>query len=322
MEMNNSVTDSTLKAAMETIAETSATAQEKIEMLIEIAQGFVKKPKTADDLYNALKLYDKAQELCGEDFPLYRAIAQVGSGVALQAIPEENVELLLQAKTAYQQALPILKELASSEEIAEAQMNLGIVLQSLGSSNGGNITDSIQAYQEALQVFTWDKYPQEYAILHNNIAIAYLSMSGGSQQQYLFEGLAVQSFQVALKRINLMEHPREYAMLQNNLGNALQYLPSSHAFENNSRAVRAYDEALKVRNPRDTPIEYANTIANKANALINLPDKLSRPEVGNPQNLLKARTYYQEALEIFTQQGQIEQAQAVSQVLEELVIKQ
>lgn len=321
MVMNNSITDSAVKAAMEAITDTSATAQEKIEMLIEVAQGFVKKPKTAEDLYNAVLLYDKAQELCGEDFLLYQARAKVGKGGVLQAIPEENVELLLQAKTLYEQALPILQELASSQEIAEAQMNLGLVLQSLASSNMARMTECIQAYQEALQIFTWDKYPQEYAILHNNISIAYLSMSGGSQEQYLFEGLAVQSFEVALKRINIIEHPREYAMLQNNLGNALQYLPSSHPFENNLRAVIAYDEALKVRNPKDTPIEYANTVANKANALINLPDELRKAEAGNQQNLLKARDYYQQALEIFTQHGQIQQAQAVSQVLNELGVR-
>ena len=322
MVMNNSITDSAVKEAMEAITDASATAQEKIEMLIEVAQGFVKKPKTADDLYNAIKLYDKAQELCKEDFPLYKARAKVGKGGVLQAIPEENVELLLSAKTAYEQALPILKELAPcSDETAEAQMNLGLVLQSLASFNMARMTDSIQAYQEALQVFDWDKHPQEYAILHNNIAIAYLSMSAGSQEQYLFEGLAVQSFEVALKRINLQEHPREYAMLQNNLGNALQYLPSSHPFENNLRAVIAYDEALKVRNAKNTPIEYANTISNKANALINLPDKPRRPEAGNQQNLLKAQDYYQQALEIFTQYGQIQQAQALSETLKELVIQ-
>ncbi|MEB3214770.1 MAG: hypothetical protein VKN72_00715 [Nostocales cyanobacterium 94392] len=319
--MKNSITDISVKAAIKAIADTNATVQEKIEMLIEVAQGFVKKPKTTEDLYNALKLYDKAQELCSEDLPLYKARIKVGKGGVLQAIPEDNVELLLSAKTAYEQALPILKQLASAEETAEAQMNLGLVLQSLGSFNLAQMTDSIQAYQEALQVFDWDKHPQEYAILHNNIAIAYLSMSTGSQKQYLFEGLAVQSFEVALKRINLIEHPSEYAMLQNNLGNALQYLPSSHPFENNSRAVIAYDEALKVRNPKNTPIEYANTIANKANALINLPDKLHRPEAGNQENLLKARDYYQKALEIFTEYGQIEQAKAVSQVLEELGIE-
>ena len=320
MVMNNSITDSAVKAAIEAITENSATAPEKIEMLIEIAQGFLKKPKTSQDLYNAIFLYDEAQNLCGEDFSLYKARAKVGKGSALQAIPEENIELLLQAKTAYEEALPILQESGSIEETAETRMNLGLVLQSLASSNMARMTDSIQFYQEALQVFNSDKYPQEYAILHNNIAIAYLSMSAGTQQQYLFEGLAVQAFEVALRRINLIEHPREYAMLQNNLGNALQYLPSSHPFENNSRAVIAYDEALKVRNSRDTPIEYANTIANKANALINLPDKLRRPEAGNQQNLVKARDYYQQALEIFTQHRQNGQAQAVSQVLEELKI--
>ena len=315
--MNNSITDSAVKAAMEAIASTSATAQEKIEMLIEVAQGFVKKPKTAQDLYNAVFLYDEADSLCGDDYHLYQARAKIGKAGALQAIPEENVELLLKAQSLYEQALLLLQELTSPEDTAEARMNLGLVLQSLASSKMARMTDSNQSYQESIQILTLEKYPQEYAILHNNIAIAYLSMSTGSQQQYLFEGLAVQSFEVALKRINLREHPREYAMLQNNLGNALQYLPSSHPFENNSRAVIAYDEALKVRNPRDTPIEYANTIANKANALINLPDKLRRPEAGNQQNLLKARDYYQEALEIFTKNGQISQAQAVSQVLEE-----
>lgn len=143
-------------------------------------------------------------------------------------------------------------------------------------------------------------------------------MSGGFQQQYLFEGLAVQTFEAALKHINIIDHPREYAMLQNNLGNALQYLPSSHPLDNLVRAIAAYDQALKVRNLQDTPIEYANTIANKANALLNLPDDLSKPETGNRQNFTQARNYYQQAWEIFTKYGQIEQAQVVAQVLAEL----
>jgi tetratricopeptide (TPR) repeat protein len=126
-----------------------------------------------------------------------------------------------------------------------------------------------------------------------------------SVREYLRQGLAVQSFEVALKHINLIDHPREYAMLQNNLGNALQYLVSSHPVENNLRAIAAYDEALKVRNAKDTPVEYANTISNKANALFNLPDDQEKPEAGNPQNLLQARIYYQDALEIFTKYQQI-----------------
>lgn len=316
--MTQTITDAATKAAIAAIASESASTKDKIEMLIEMAHGFVKKPKTAQDLWNAIALYQEAENLCGEDYFLLKARAKIGRAGALRAIPNDTEELLLQAQILYTEALPVLQEFASSEEVAEAQMNYGLVLQSLVPFNLAQIGDSIQLYQEALRVFTWENYPQEYAILHNNIAIAYLSMSGGLQQQYLFEGLAVQTFEAALKHINIIDHPREYGMLQNNLGNALQYLPSSHPLDNLVRAIAAYDQALKVRNLKDTPIEYANTIANKANALLNLPDDLSKPETGNQQNFTQARNYYQQAWEIFTKYGQIEQAQVVAQVLAEL----
>lgn len=316
--MTPSMTDSAVKAAMKAIADTSATIPEKIEMLIEMAQGFVKKPKTANDLWNAVALYDKASELCQGEHLLLKARAKVGKASALRAIPDNGTQLLLQAKNIYQEALPTLQELASPLELAEAQMNLGLVLQSLVPFNLVRVAECIQVYQQALQVFTYQSYPQEYAILHNNIAIAYLSISTSSQQQYLYESLAVQSFETALKHINRIDHPQEYAMLQNNLGNALQYLPSSHPFKNNLRAVTAYDEALKIRTLRDTPLEYANTIANKANALINLPDNPEKPESGNPQNLQQAINYYQQAFDIFIKYGQNEQAQVVNQALREL----
>ncbi|WP_017315134.1 tetratricopeptide repeat protein [Mastigocladopsis repens] len=317
--MTPSMTDSAVKAAMDVIASSPATTQEKIEMLIEMAQGFQKKPKSAQDLWNAVSLCQQAHDLCGEDNLLWKARAKAGMAGALKAIPDVGEQLLLEARTAYEEALPVLQRtLAPPEEVAEAQMNFGLVLQSLVPFHLARMTDSIQAYQKALQVFTWQKYPQEYATLHNNIAIAYLSMPLTSEKELLREGLAVQTFEEALKHIRLIKHPREYAMLQNNLGNALQYVASSHPLENILRAIAAYDEALKVRNPKDTPLEYANTISNKANALFNLPDNPEKPEAGNFKNLLQARTYYQEAWEIFTQYGQIEQAQVVAQALQEV----
>ncbi|MBW4597384.1 MAG: hypothetical protein KME46_31935 [Brasilonema angustatum HA4187-MV1] len=316
--MTLSMTDSAVKAAMDIIASTPATTQEKIEMLIEMAQGFQKKPKTAQDLWNAVSLCHQAYDLCGEDNLLWQARAKVGMALALKAIPDVGEQLLLEAKQRLDEALPVIQQLATPVEVAETQMNFGLVLQSLVPFNLARVTDSIQAYQKALQVFTWQKYPQEYAILHNNIAIAYLSTPLTTQTEYLRQGLAVQTFEEALKHIELISHPREYAMLQNNLGNALQYLPSSHPLENVVRAITAYEEALKVRNPKDTPLEYANTISNKANALLNLPDDSEKPEAGNLKNLLQARAYYQEAWEIFTQHGQIEQSQIVAQVLQEV----
>lgn len=317
--MSSSITDSTVKAAMTVIASESNTTEEKIQMLIELARGCQNIPKTPKDLRNAVSLYYQAYELCNEEYPLLKARAMVGMASALQAIPSSGTDLLLQAKASYEEALPIMQELAAPEEVAEVQMNLGLVLQSLVSFNLARVNDSLMAYQEALRVFTWEKYPQEYAILHNNIAIAYLSMPLSSEREFLQHGLAVQSFQVALKHINLIEHPREYAMLQNNLGNALQYLPSAHPLENNLRAISAYDEALKVRSRYDTPIEYANTIANKANVLVNIPDNIENPEAGNFNNLTRASNYYQQALEIFTEYEQTQQVEIVTQALAEVI---
>ncbi|WP_066380266.1 hypothetical protein [Anabaena sp. CA = ATCC 33047] len=317
--MTPSITDSTVKAALAAITSESATTEEKIQMLIELAQGLQKKPKTPQDLWNAVELYQQAYKLCDSDYPLWKARSQVGMAGALMSIPDAGVELLLQAKANYQEALPILRQLAGSVEEAEAQMNLGLLLQSLVPFNLAKMTDSIAAYHQAMRVFTSQDYPQEYAILANNVAIAYLSMVGDASQSNLYEGLAVQTFEAALQHINIIDHPREYAMLQNNLGNALQYLQSSHPVENNLRAIAAYDQALKVRSPQDTPLEYANTIANKANALFNLPDDLEKPELGNLKNLLQARNYYHEAWEIFSQHQQQAQAAAVAQALQDVV---
>jgi tetratricopeptide (TPR) repeat protein len=316
--MTSSITDSGVKAAIAAIADESATAEEKIQMLIEMAQGFQKQAKTSQDLRNALGLFYRAYQMCEDDYPLLKARAKVGMAGSLQMIPNADSQLLLQAKADYDEALPLLQQFAAPTEVAEAQLNFGLVLQSLVPYNLARITDSIHAYHEALRVFTWQEYPQEYAILYNNIAIAYLSMPMAAESKSLHQGLAVQSFEAALEYITLIEHPREYAMLQNNLGNALQYLPSLHAVENNLRAIAAYDEALKVRNAKDTPLEYANTISNKANALFNLPDNPEYPESGNPQNLLQAKLYYQEAWQIFTTYQQTEHAEIVAKALQDV----
>ncbi|NET06533.1 MAG: hypothetical protein F6K09_31645 [Merismopedia sp. SIO2A8] len=310
------MTDSAVKAAITAIESESATKVEKIEMLIEMGLGLQKHSPSPKSLQGAVDLYRRAIDLCAEEHHLLRARATVGMATALRTIPSEGEQLLLQAKEAYETAIPILEEFACPEEVAEVQMNLGLVLQSLVPFNQAHMGESIQAYQQALRVFTWQAYPQEYAILHNNMAIAYLSMPSLSEKGNLSQALAVQSLEQALKQIAVADCPQEYAMLQNNLANTLQYLPSNHPVENNLRAIAAYDEALKVRNPRDTPLEYAHTVANKANALCNLPDVLEHPEAGNRNNLLQAQAYYQQAEQIFTDYGRIEQAQVVAKAMQ------
>ena len=318
MNVAQQVPDHEFAQALKAIEEENISVEEKVEMLLHIANGLQVKPKSPQQLQNAVTLLNKAYELCPATEVLIAARIQARRGTALQIIPSSTSEYLQKARDEFEAALPVLNQLGNNEETAEAEMNLGLTIQTLASINAGLITDAISAYQRSLKIFTQEKYPKEYAILHNNLATAYLSIPITDEKAKMREALAVQSFEEALKVVTLVDQPSEYAMLQNNLGNALQYVSSSHAVENNLRALDAYDEALKVRTVKDTPLEYANTICNKANCLRNLPDDIESPETGNMKHLQLARDLYLQAQSIFNQFGDSSKAVVIEDMLTEV----
>lgn len=293
----------------------NSTPEEKAHMLMELAMGIQQQPKTVDELKIAIDLYDEAARFCPEAMPLFHAQIMARKATALMAYPDSHGQMLAEAREVMADALAVLNQRGSKEEIAEAEMNLGLILQNLAGLNKAPITDAISAYQRALRVFDAQKFPVEFAILQNNLATAFLSIPFTDQRAKMREALAVQAFEEGLKIVTLIDHPNEYAMLQNNLGNALQYVSSSHNLANCYRAVEAYDEALKVRNRQNMPGAYANTIANKANCLITLPDNPELPEMGNADNLGKALALYEEAIEIFRQLGEWDKIQALQDIL-------
>lgn len=305
-------------AARRVAEESSASVAEKAEMLMEIAMGLQQRPKEAEDILAAIDLYREAAGLCRESDVLLCARIQARMATALMAVPSDDPEPLDEAHAALRRAIPLFSGLGTAEELAEAEMNLGLVLQSLAGIGRARIQDAIGAYQRALRTFGKFTHPREYAILHSNLATAFLSVPMASEAGKLSEALAVQSFEEGLSAVNLIDHPVEYAMLQNNLGNALQYASSSHRVENGFRALEAYDEALKVRNRRNSPIEYANTIANKANCLANLPDDPDDGGAGNPRHLAQALKLYREAREIFAAAGAIDRAAGATEAIREL----
>lgn len=307
-----------MRAALAAAADASATPAERAEMLMEIAMGLQRRPKSPDQLHSAVELYETALTLCPEEQRLLRARITARMGTALQAIPASGTALLERARAAFEQAIATLKELGRPEELAEAEMNLGLVIQNLTATGRARITDAISAYQRALRTFDRARFPAEFAILQNNLATAFLSMPFTDERAKMREALAVQAFEEGLKVVNLIDHPNEYAMLQNNLGNALQYASSSHTLENNLRALDAYDEALRVRTREGSPLEYANTIANRANCLWNLPDQPEHREFGNRANLALAQSAYQEARALFMEHGELDKARIVAEAIDQI----
>lgn len=313
-----SLSKSQLEAALAAAEDTEASPEERAEMLMEIAMGLQQRPKNVEQLHDAVTLYQRALLMVPAGAQLLRARIQARMGTALQALPDGAAQALQQAQDSFAAALPVLQQHGQAEEVAEAELNQGLVMQALTGHGRGRITDAIACYHRALRTFTRDRFPQEYSVLHNNLAICYLSMPASDERGRMREALAVQSFEEVLKVINLIDHPSEYAMINNNLGNALQYASSSHVLENNLRALAAYDEALKVRNPRDTPLEYANTIANKANVLRSLVPETGTASAGSPDPLSDALTLVQEARALFAMHGDPEKAQMMKEVADEI----
>lgn len=309
---------SEVRAALAAADDEAASPVERVEMLMEMAMGLQRRPKSPDQLLAAVELYDRALAMCPAEQRLMRARITARKGTALQIVPEEGTTSLEQARAAFQDAIPTLIDFGGPEELAEAEMNLGVVVQNLAGAGRARITDAISAYQRALRTFDRKRFPQEFAILQNNLATAFLAISFTDERGKMREALAVQAFEEGLKVVSLIDHPSEYAMLQNNLGNALQYASSSHTVVNNLRALEACGEALKVRSRDNTPLEYANTISNRANCLWNLPDNPEAPDQGNRVNLTKAQADYKEARAIFMANGELDKARIVAEAVDQI----
>ncbi|MEL6342417.1 MAG: hypothetical protein AAFV53_04750 [Myxococcota bacterium] len=306
-----------ITAAVERIAAGEPSPLRRAEALVEVAVDLQRQPRDPQQLVDAIFLYDQAARMAA-DAPLAYARATAGKGSALRRMPGAGLDVIVAARDAFEEALPLLRARGEPEEVAEVEMSYGLVLQTLAGAHKAPLPHAIQAYQRALRFFNATQHPREYAILHNNLATAYLSMRMDPQRGPLREALAVQSFQEALRCVTLESDPVEYAMLQNNLGNALQATRTTRPFEHLTRAVEAYDEALKVRTAYDTPVEFANTIANKANALMNLPDDPDEPGQGNPDNLNQAVGLLAQARDVFARHQLADRAQVVEQLRAQL----
>jgi len=304
-------------AAVERLATSHEPALQRADALVELALDLQKQPRDPQELIDALYLYDQAMGLVNGD-AVARARILAGRGGALRRMPGSGLEELRQARDAFGEALPVLREAGDAEEVAEVEMSYGLVLHAMAPTGQAKLQDAVQAYQRALRTFDADRYPREFATLHNNLATAYLSLRLAPEKEGLKEAMAVQSFREALKVVSMEEDPTEFAMLQNNLGNALQAMRSSHPWENLLRAIEAYDEALKVRSEYDTPVEFANTISNKANALMNLPDDPEHPEEGNPGRLRQAIALFHKAADVFKRHHLADRAEMVKRIAAEL----
>lgn len=206
----------------------------------------------------------------------------------------------------YRSAIKLLDSSSFQEARAELWFQLGTAYQSDAKGRKGPLLETVKCYQEALKVYHRDTHPEAFAMVHMNLALAYLAMPSLDRGASLRTAVAIQSLREALRIFQKDTHPDLWASATINLANALQHVKTSHPEENLWEAVALYEDVLGIRSPEDDPLGYARVLANQGNALAHL-GVFSR-----------AVPRLEKASHLFRAEGEHDAAEAVETVLAEI----
>ncbi len=250
-----------------------------------------------NDTYSAVQELDNALKLIKNTSPIFQA-----------QILLKKVKLIIQQKGVNFSTIALLEQIYNSLKNsnakvlkAEASFNLGNAYSSLG-----NIQNAIKHYTEALEVYKKDKYPYMYALINNNMGLAYLSIQATDLEDHMRLAYGIQCLKNALKIFTKDKYPDEWASTSLNYANGLQYLPTANPIKNLLEAVNIYKEILNYRKQQNDEIGYARTLANLGNALAHLG------------KLDDAKNCLLEAKMLFSKYGMKEEKQAIDEILEEI----
>ncbi len=171
------------------------------------------------------------------------------------------------AATEADSAIRALPLSAPTELRAELQVARALARQELAGDNKGALLAVVADLTEAVKVLREDTHPELFAVINQQLALAYLMMPMGDDGDRIRLGVAVTSLRAALRVFTPQTHPGAWATTQVNLANALQYLPSAHQESNLDEAVQLYEEVLSYRDEAVDPVGVARILTNQANAL-------------------------------------------------------
>src|SRR5919199_872913 len=155
-----------------------------------------------------------------------------------------------------------------------------------------NLEIGIACYSAASEVYTREDYPEHWATVQNNLALAYSKRIEGVRAENIEEAIAC--YREASEVYTREDYPEQWAGVQNNLGMAYNDRIEGVRAENIEEAIACYLLALDVYTRQDYPEQWAMTQNNLGNAYS------GRIEGVRPANIEKAIACYREALKVRT----------------------
>lgn len=184
-------------------------------------------------------------------------------------------------------------QLYEGKQIASDIIDLSKLIQELPSGDkASHIEIAIAGYKVAFNVFNRTLFPREWAMVQNNLGIAYCQRIQGDKVENQED--AIKAFKSSLKIIIHSEFPQEWAITQSNLGNAYFYRVKGNRAENIECAIKAYTAALEVITRSTLRSEWAMMQNNLGNAY------LERQKEDKRENIENAIIAYIAALEVYT----------------------
>jgi tetratricopeptide (TPR) repeat protein len=201
------------------------------------------------------------------------------------------------------EALPLVFAAFTADKLPEERENIAQLFLTFGNliqqfplgDRRLNLELAITAYQLALQVYTRQAFPEQWAMMQNNLGNAYGDRICGERAENL--ELAIAAYQLALQVYTCEAFPEDWAMTQNNLSNAYLYRIRGERTKNLELAIAACQLALQVYTCEAFPEDWAMTQNNLGNAY------LYRIRGERAENLELAIAAYQLALQVYTREA-------------------
>jgi len=190
----------------------------------------------------------------------------------------------------------------TSCDTAYILLSLGIEwFYSWRGDNSENLTRSINCHEAALRVYTKDAFPQEWAIAHRYLGLAWSSGRMGPGRSGTFNrnhreklDRAIAHFDAALQVYTEEAFPQDWAGIQCSLGEVWIELDSDNRGADIAHAIACYEAALRVFSEGAFPLKWASALKNLGVALLFMP-------IGDRgENLIRSIASLEASLRVFT----------------------
>jgi tetratricopeptide (TPR) repeat protein len=205
-------------------------------------------------------------------YPIAWAKAMQVRGSAYKELPNATIDDLKEAIHSADLAMAEYKQHGDEHDWALTMNNRGAAFKDealRGILREANLAEAIQCFEQALEVLTRERYPFEWALSANNLAISYVELPSLHHNEDIRR--AIDLFGDSLK-IRTFERDRiEWAFTMVNIATAYLSIEGPSRAEALKYATRHCDKVLAVIQDQDDPHTRYAALADRANAYSDVP---------------------------------------------------